>query len=141
MSGGTGRVGRERAGRRAETLASWWLGLKGFRTEATRWRSPVGEIDLICRRGDLVVFVEVKRRASLAAAAEAVSAAQRERVARAAEHFLARRGDLAGCRLRFDAVLLAPWSPPRHLRGAWSVDGSELRGGSRGFRGHRRGRD
>lgn len=140
MSARERRIGRERAGRRAETLASWWLGLKGFRTLATRWRSPVGEIDLICRRGDLVVFVEVKRRASLAAAAEAVSATQRERVVRAAEHFLARRSDLARCRLRFDALLLAPWSPPKHVAGAWSVQPADLRGGSRGFRGPRPGR-
>jgi len=116
------RTGRERAGRRAETLAAWWLGLKGFRLLARRWRTPVGELDLVARRGDLVVFVEVKRRPSLAAAAEAVDPLQRARVVRAAELYLARQPVLAGLELRFDAVLIAPWRPPRHLPDAWRAD-------------------
>jgi putative endonuclease len=127
---------RERTGRRAEAVAGWWLRLKGFELLATRWRAKVGEIDLVCRRGELVVFVEVKRRGTLAAAAEALTAANRERVARAAAHYLARHPELAACDLRFDAVLLAPWSPPRHLRGAWDGDG--VTAGSRTARAPRR---
>jgi len=136
VSGVAPRRARERRGRRAEGLAGWWLRLKGFRVLATRWRAKVGEIDLVCRRGDLVIFVEVKRRATLAAAAEALTAGGRERVARAAAHYLARHPDLAGCDLRFDAVLLAPWSPPRHLRGAW--DDAGVTAGSRTSRAPRR---
>jgi putative endonuclease len=117
------RRGRERAGRRAEHIAAWWLRLRGFSVLATRWRARVGEIDLVARRGDLVVFVEVKRRATLAAAAEAVSAVNRARVARAAEQYLARHPELAGCTARFDAVLLAPWTAPRHVAAAWDGDG------------------
>ncbi len=131
------RAARERTGRRAERLAAWWLGLKGFRVLAMRWRTKVGEIDLVVRRGDLVAFVEVKRRGTREAAAEAVSADQRARVTRAAEHYLARHPELAACRLRFDAVLLAPWSPPRHVEDAWRSD--ELTGGSRTSRARRRG--
>ncbi|MEO1305239.1 MAG: YraN family protein, partial [Pseudomonadota bacterium] len=41
------RRGAERRGRRAETIAGWWLRLKGYSILATRVRLPVGEIDLI----------------------------------------------------------------------------------------------
>ena len=111
----------EKAGRRAETLALWWLRLKGWRLVARDFRTPVGEIDLVVRRGRLLALVEVKRRASLAAAAEAIRPEQRGRIARAAEALLKRRPDLAACDLRFDAVLLAPGHRPRHIIAAWEM--------------------
>ncbi len=110
------RERHERDGRRAERLAELLLRLKGFQIAARRYRAPVGEIDLVCRRGGLVVFVEVKRRSHLATAGEAVTPRQRERIARAAEHWLAHHG---GCEVRFDAVLLAPRTWPRHVVDAW----------------------
>lgn len=106
-------------GRGAERWAAWWLRLKGFRILAQGFRVPQGEVDLIARRGDLVVFVEVKRRHALDSAAAAIGGRQRERIRRAAEAFLQRHPPLAGCRLRFDAVLLTPRRPPRHLADAW----------------------
>jgi putative endonuclease len=122
MSPAAPRWTRERAGRRAELVAAWWLRLRGFSILATRWRTKVGEIDLVARRGDLVVFVEVKRRATLAAAAEAVTTTNRARVVRAAAQYRARHPELAACSARFDAVLLAPWTAPRHVEGAWEAD-------------------
>ena len=55
---------RERGGRRAEALAAWWLRLKGWKILARRLRTPLGEVDLVARRGRTVAFVEVKARAS-----------------------------------------------------------------------------
>ena len=52
----------EGSGRRGETLASLFLSLKGYRILARRVKTPVGEIDLIARRGRVTVFVEVKAR-------------------------------------------------------------------------------
>jgi hypothetical protein len=52
-------------GRRAEWLAAWWLRLKGYRILARDLRTPVGEIDLIARRGRVLALVEVKARPSL----------------------------------------------------------------------------
>ncbi|MFW5833612.1 MAG: YraN family protein, partial [Pseudomonadota bacterium] len=54
----------DRRGHDAEARAAWWLRLKGFRILACRYRTPVGEIDLVARRGRLLVFVEVKYRAT-----------------------------------------------------------------------------
>lgn len=81
--------------------------------------SGAGEVDIVARRGNVVAFVEVKLRPSLAAAAAAISPRQQGRIARAARHFLATHPDLAGCVLRFDAMLVAPWRLPRHLADAW----------------------
>ena len=109
-------------GRRAERLAAWWLRLRGYRILAQGFRVPVGEVDLIARRGAVLAIVEVKRRDSLAAAGEAVSRRQQRRVRHAAEAFLQRHPELAGLQLRFDALLLAPRHLPRHIKDAWKAD-------------------
>ena len=114
------RQAAEKRGRSSERLAAWWLRLKGYRIVARGVRTPVGEIDLVARRGRRLALVEVKRRATLAAAAEAIRPQQQARIARAAEAFLKRRPDLAGLTLGFDALLLAPGRRPRHLTDAWS---------------------
>ncbi len=115
----TAKADAERRGRGAERLAAWFLRLRGYRILARRFACPVGEIDLVARRGDLLLFVEVKRRRSPEAAAEALRPAQRRRIARAAEAFLRDRPALAGLRQRFDLVLISPWRLPRHLGDAW----------------------
>ena len=109
-------------GRRAETLAAWWLRLKGYRILARGFRVAAGEIDLIARRGHLIALVEVKARPSLEQAGAAILPRQRERIARAAEVFLQRHPELAGLSLRFDVVLLAPGHLPRHLTNAWRLE-------------------
>ena len=114
-------------GRRAELIAAWWLRLKGYRILAHGFRVPVGEIDLIARRGRTIALVEVKARADLETAHAAISARQRQRIERAAVSFLQRHPSLAKCDIRFDVVLLAPRRAPRHLRDAWRRDGP-LRG-------------
>lgn len=114
-----GRRAAYRRGRGAERWAAWWLRLTGYRILARDFRVPQGEIDLIARRGRLVIFVEVKRRDDPAAAAEAIGGRQRRRIERAAAAFLQRHPALAGCRLRFDALLLSPRRLPRHLADAW----------------------
>ncbi len=109
-------------GRRAETLAAWWLRLKGYRILARGFRVAAGEIDLIARRGRLIALVEVKARPSLEQAGAAILPRQRQRIARAAEVFLQRHPNLAGLSLRFDVVLLAPGHWPRHLANAWRLE-------------------
>jgi len=115
-----GRARRAR-GRRAETLALLALMLKGYRPVARNLRTPVGEIDLVMRRGGVLAVVEVKTRASLADAAFSIGAEQQLRLRRALEWLLSGRPDLARLALRFDAVLVAPGRWPRHLTGAWGM--------------------
>jgi len=78
-----------RVGISAESRAAALLVAKGFRILARRWRSPLGEIDIVARRRRLLVFVEVKARPTIDEAAEPVNVRQRRRIAAAAEIWLA----------------------------------------------------
>jgi len=109
----------EQFGRRAETLAAWSLRLKGYRILARGFRTPVGDIDIIARRGRLVVFIEVKARRSLDIAAGSIGRRQTDRIIRAASAFMQGRPQLEKFDQRFDAVLVAPWRWPVHLVDAW----------------------
>ncbi|GGF33010.1 UPF0102 protein [Aliidongia dinghuensis] len=115
------RRAAERHGHRSEAIAAWWLRLKGYRIVARRYKTAAGEIDLIVRRGRVLVFVEVKARADFRAAADAVSPRQQHRIARAASQFLATRPDLADLDQRFDALLIVRRTWPRHLPDAWRI--------------------
>ena len=92
----------------AEFLAKMYLRLHGFRIVRSRYitgrNTGRAEIDIIARRGNLMIFVEVKRRASVETAWDAITPAQSARLRRAAENFIAKndwRGDA-----RFDAILV-----------------------------------
>jgi putative endonuclease len=113
-----------RLGLSAETRAAALLLAKGYRIVARRWRSPVGEIDLVARRGRVLVFVEVKARVSFDDAAEAVTPRQQRRITAAAAAWLASHPHDADRDIRFDVVLVAPWRIPRHLPAAF--DASEF---------------
>ncbi len=121
------RLQAERRGRWAETLAAWRLRLTGYRIVARNYRTPMGEIDLIARRGRQLVFVEVKSRPDETAAAEAIAPRQRQRIERAASAFLASHPDFALFDLRSDVMLIAAGIVPRHLRDAWRSDTGHTR--------------
>jgi putative endonuclease len=109
----------ERRGRRSEWYAALWLMLKGYRILALRYRTPVGEVDIIARRGNLVAFVEVKARSTERAAVDAVSDAAHRRIRAAGELWLAREPKAAQLSLRFDIVAVMPRRLPRHIPGAF----------------------
>jgi putative endonuclease len=104
----------ERGGRRAERLASWWLRLRGWRILGMRVRTPVGEVDLVARRGRTLAFIEVKARATAAESAQALDEWRLRRVVRAAEALLPRymrEGDI----VRIDAMFVTPRRVPLHM--------------------------
>jgi len=105
----------------AESRAAAFLIAKGFRILARRWRSPLGEIDIVARPRHLLVFAEVKARASLAEAAESVDERQRRRIAAAAEVWLAANPDKTIFDIRFDAILVPPGKIPRHIPAAFEA--------------------
>ena len=114
----------EERGRRAESRAAWLLRLKGYRVLDRRYRTSVGEIDLIVRRGSQIAFVEVKARPTVDLAVDAVTRAGRRRVARAAAVWLTAHPAAAGLDLRFDVVIATPGRLPRHLAGVFDADGA-----------------
>ena len=109
------RLRAYRKGFASEWLAAATLLIKGYRIVAWRYRTKLGEIDLIARRGDLVLIVEVKARASLAAAMEAVASQSARRIEGAADMWLSRQPDYARLSVRFDLVAVLPWRWPVHV--------------------------
>ena len=110
------------SGRRAEVIAALWLMAKGYRILGFRLVTPLGEIDLLAQRGNVLAVVEVKSRTSLEAALEAVTHEQRARLRRAGAHVAAGRAGLRGAVVRLDLIALAPGRRPRHLPDAWVGD-------------------
>jgi putative endonuclease len=110
-----------KAGISAESRAAMLLIAKGFRILDRRWRSPVGEIDIIARRRSLLIFVEVKARATIDDAAWSVTDRQRVRIIQAAQAWLARNTDDRIRDIRFDAVLVAPGRIPVHVPAAFDA--------------------
>lgn len=120
---GTDRRRRaRRAGLRGEAAAVWLLRLKGYRILARNLRIGPGEIDIVALRGGTLAIVEVKVRPATDLARLAIGRAQRRRLAGAANAFVARHPRLAGCTIRFDALLVSPRRIPIHLANAWTVD-------------------
>ena len=112
-----------RHGHLAEWAAAAVLLAKGYRLLARRYRTPLGEIDLIVRRGSTIAFVEVKARPTEREALEAVGRAAERRLASAADLWLTKHPAAAGFDLRYDIVVVLPWRIPKHMpdafRAAW----------------------
>lgn len=104
-----------RRGHYSEWLAALALMVKGYRILERRYRTRLGEIDLIARRGDLVLIVEVKARRSLVDAMEAIARQSERRIEAAADIWLSRQPDYGRFSLRFDMVAVLPWRWPVHV--------------------------
>ena len=114
----TGALAR-RSGRQGGEHLALVLMLKGYRILGFRLRTPMAEIDLLALRGQTLAVVEVKRRADLLAALEAVGDDQRERLRRAGEAILRQRPSLSRASVRLDLIALAPGRLPMHIPDAW----------------------
>lgn len=116
---------RQRAeadGRRAERLAEVALRLKGYRILERRFKTKLGEIDLIARKGKVICFIEVKHRRSVDAALYAVTPAQSRRISGAANLYMStadRRFGTADLEWRYDIIVTGASLWPRHIANAW----------------------
>jgi len=109
---------RLRHGRWAELIACGLLIAKGYRILARRHVTLYGEVDIIAARRDRIAFVEVKHRATLADAEAALTPAQGDRIARAADYWLSRHPAYLERQVGLDAVLIMPRRWPRHIPNA-----------------------
>ena len=105
----------------AEYVALLWLTLKGYRLVTMRYKTKLGEIDLIVRRGQTLVFAEVKARANMEDAAAAIHTRNQARVMQAAQLFLRNHPGYVDYQVRFDAVLVTWYKRPQHLAHAFSA--------------------
>lgn len=108
-----------RRGHRAELFAALYLIARCYRIVAIRYRTKVGEIDIIARKGDLVACIEVKARSSEEGAVFAVTGSTQHRIRAASDVWLARQPDAHRLSIRYDIVAVLPWRLPRHLPGAF----------------------
>jgi putative endonuclease len=115
------RVAAFRLGLSAESRAAMLLMAKGYRIAARRFRTPFGEIDIVARRRNALVFVEVKARETADDAAWAVTERGKRRIVGAAELWLAHHPADAQRLIRFDVILVTPGKIPRHLANAFDA--------------------
>jgi putative endonuclease len=118
-----GRIARQaafRTGISAENRAAVYLESQGYAIAARRFKSPVGEVDIVARRDGELVFVEVKARRRLDDAAFSVTPRQQKRIVAAAEAWLADHPDDGSCNIRFDVILVAR-NGTRHIAAAFDA--------------------
>ena len=108
----------EKRGRRSEYFAAISLVLKGYSILELRYKTPMGEVDIIARRGRLIAFVEVKARSSIDEAVSSVTYKSRQRICAAGEAYLSRHR-LDDFEQRYDVIAVRPWRWPAHVRDAW----------------------
>lgn len=110
------RDARQDLGETGERLAARFLEARGLQLVARRFRTPLGELDLVMRDGATVVFVEVKTRRSRTHAEphESLRPRQQQHLLRAAQWFLhARKLEDAPCRFDIVGVVLADDAEPQ----------------------------
>jgi putative endonuclease len=115
------RVAAFRLGLSAESRAAMLLMAKGYRIAARRFKTPFGEIDIVARRRNALVFVEVKARDGADEAAAAVTERSKRRILGAAELWLAHHPADAQRFIRFDVILVTPGKIPQHLANAFDA--------------------
>ncbi len=108
---------RSETARRGEDAAAAFLERVGMQVECRNWRSSAGEIDIVAREGDELVFIEVKTRRSERAgtAEEAVSPAKQRRIVRLAQAYITSAGGDHTGAIRFDVVAIRVIADDRAL--------------------------
>ena len=104
-----------RRGHVSEYVAALYLMLKGYRIVAFRYRTKLGEVDIVARKRNLAVFVEVKARRDEMGAIDAVSQTAQRRIKAASDIWLSRQTDYAVLSQRYDIVAVLPGRLPRHF--------------------------
>lgn len=113
-----------RVGIWAEFLSALYLWVRGYKILARRYKAPSGEIDLIARKANALVAVEVKARSDMSDALEAVSLQNRRRVENAVLLYVAQNPEYASFEIRFDIIAVClgkgfGFRRIRHLENAW----------------------
>ncbi len=114
-----GRRGAERRGRASEYIAAAYLLLKGYRILALRYRTRLGEVDIVAKKGDILAFVEVKARRHEQAGVDAVGYDSQRRIRAASDLWLAKHSEFAGFSQRYDILVVLPRRWPRHFPDAF----------------------
>ena len=109
----------EKAGRRAEILATWYLRFKGYKIITQRFKCHRGEIDILARKSGTLIAVEVKQRYNLKAAEDSITPTLMRRVSQATDVYVSRTPEAQTLAVRFDAVFVIGKWKIHHLKDAW----------------------
>lgn len=113
------KIGTYKFGIIAEYCAIILLLVKMYKILKIRYRNYSGEIDIIAKKGNMLVFVEVKARMRLDQNYTPVSDHQIRRIRNAATLFIAQNPKYHNCDVRFDLIIIAGNALPKHMRNAW----------------------
>ncbi|MBI1954671.1 MAG: YraN family protein [Proteobacteria bacterium] len=102
-----------------EKLAAFYLLCKGYRILKWRYKTPIGEIDLIVQKGHTIVAVEVKKRRFDFEALESITPFQKQRISKAMSYFLQQRKFKFLPAIRFDVIAFSRYKWPKHIQNAW----------------------
>ena len=111
-----------RKGLCAETLASMYFSAKGYKILERRYKTRYGEIDILARKGEMLVAVEVKSRQTIEEALYALSAKSRQRIQNSLLHFIADHPEYNDFDLRFDLFAHVKGFNFQHLDNAWMAE-------------------
>lgn len=109
----------ERAGRRAENLAAWYLRTKGYTILERRYKTHSGEIDIIAKRRNILAIIEVKQRATREAAEASLSTQAEKRISATAGDFYSRTPAVQTMEMRFDLIFVVGRWRITHILDAW----------------------
>ena len=93
--------------------------MKGYRIVAIRYRTKLGEIDIVARKADLAIMVEVKARREVRAAVDSINFAAQRRIHNASDIWLSKQPDAARLSTRYDIIAVRPWRLPVHFKDAF----------------------
>ena len=106
-----------KTGKFSETLAGFFLLLHGYRIISYRYKTLVGEIDILACTKDTLIAVEVKRRLKTDDALSSIYPKQKERIRKALLH--AHKHYPTFTQLRVDTILISPFKWPIHIKNAF----------------------
>lgn len=102
----------------AEIIASWYLRFKFYKIIDRRFKSPFGEIDLVARKNNQIIFIEVKARRDTSLM-DFISKRQQQRITKAAEFFLIRNPRYQRYQISFDVIIMNKFFIPKHFKNYW----------------------
>lgn len=103
----------------AEAYVCAYLMLYGYKIIAQRYKTKLGEIDIIAKKGDITAFIEVKMRKDRTAALEAVTVRSQKRIIKTAQAYMAKAQGTVVDQYRFDVVVVGLWGKLEHIKNAF----------------------
>ena len=103
----------------AESIAIVFLMLKGYSIVAKRYKTPLGEIDIIAKKAKSLIGIEVKARRKEFDISEVITRKQKKRIVNGIKMFLSKNQQYNDYTIRFDVIAVRPFRIPKHIINFW----------------------